>query len=420
MIRMDRLAGYLLVPLALVGAIWLSTPVIENNYGFDEDGRFYGAMTLRLAGRLDPQLKSFSETAPFAGRVLTPWLAAVLPLPLDSATLPAPLAAMRALGLLSSGASLAVLFELVRRMSGSSRAAFVAQALYAGVFWTVKFAAYSPAYIDSSMLLLILVALLCIVAGWFWSLVAVLCLAAAQKETTLFLLPAAIAAAWAGRDALRGRFPLWVAAAVILPSAALLAARQVFPSENPYSSFDVVGRVLSEQFLHASFWPLLLIELFSGLGLLPLITAVLATSLRDRLRREPAWLLALLCALPAILGGYDKSRLLLPLAAVLIPLVGAALAPMLERPRAPQAVWLGVVLALHGYLGHHFEPMGTFADYAARMAPIHAAPPKPVAIGLARVLAVAAIFGVATGLLRPLRRATGAAAPLPSEPTGAR
>lgn len=399
---MERLFGWLVLPVLLVGVIALVTPVTPHELGFDEDGHYYGAMTLYFSGKLDPQISYFAHRAPYSARILTPWLAALLPTPVGATHTP-PLDAMRLTNLTLCAATLAVLFESVRRLAASTLAAILAQLLYAGVFWTIKFTAYSPAYIDAGMQLFIVLALSCISFGRYWMLVIVFTLAAIQKETTLFLLPVAVIAAWRAWSAARPKFAVWTIVVVLAPLSALLLAARVLPSTNQYSGAKIAVAVLTQQLAVPASWPILLVEIFSGLGLLPLLVLTFWRPLIERLRKEPHWALALLIALAAPLGGVDKARLLLPAAAVLTALLAIVILSHLLPLNPTRAAWLVIVLVLHGYIGHQFEPLESYENYVTRMAPISAVPPRLSGVVLVRVVGVAIAYGLATAGLQPHR-----------------
>ena len=127
-----------------------------------------------MAGAHIP-LANAGHEAPFGWRVLTPWLATLLPGSL--------LFRFRTLGLLSNWATLVLVYEMLRSLRRSILASIIGLLLYAGVFWTLKFSWYSPFYIDAQTQFFLALVTFLAVRGAFPWILAILAVAALQKES---------------------------------------------------------------------------------------------------------------------------------------------------------------------------------------------------------------------------------------------
>ncbi len=373
------------VPLLLLAAIGVSTPLIDRAQGFDSDGKRYGAMA-------DPDLfkPRFRDEIPWAWRVLTPALASWLPFET--------LTNFRVLAVLSNWLSLVLLYGILRRSGFTRELSLLGMGLYAGVFWSIKFFFYSPAYIDSGTQAIALAILYLAVTRHYAFVPVAIALGVLQKESILFLAPVVYAAYGSERGVWRPR-SLAYAAALTLPAVGMLAAlRLAIPGIGDYSPWSMVWSQIQLTAAPANA-PRLLLALFSGLGILPLWLAVRPRDSLSRLRASPLW-----CALGALgllllVAGEDKARLFLyALPAVVVLAVGVA-ADLLEA-RDPRRVWVwvAIALALHLFLGHHLTPMGSFDAYLDRMVPMYASDAAVVS-GLVRVAGVTIVFALASAVL---------------------
>lgn len=348
---------------ALVLGVYTATPLTPRNAGFDSDGVYYGAMALSL-----PELHELAHTAPYCWRPLTPWLAGALPRS-NNAQL---IANFRVLTLPVTFASLLLLYALLRSLRLSVAASSLGAVLYAGLFWTLKFAYYSPAYVDYFAQTLLLAALLLVVLGKPWLMLGVLCAGVLQRETILAAIPALIALRWQATRLRSGQERVWIAAVLVLPPALLVALRTVVTPVNSYSSVAALAEIAGSQLRSVQFWALLPLELVVGLGATPLVALAAATTLPDALRRLWPFAMLLACGVPLAFGGPDKARLLLPLVPAAIVLAVAAFDAALGGWRRPALIaWLALLLASHGYIGHQFEPLDSTDEFFQRLAPLH-------------------------------------------------
>jgi hypothetical protein len=398
------------LPLLLLAFVSLTTPLIPRAGGWDTDGRIYGAML--QAFRSDRPLAEVpipvvdtpggTSQGPWTRRVLTPWLASLLPFE--------PITSFRVLGFVSNWASLILVYAIARRAGLAARSSELAQLFYAGVFWTLKFSWYSPGYIDFQTQLFVLAGLALIGAGrWLW-LGPVLALGVLQKESLLAMGVVAIFE-FVRRSrprSLAGAVPLL--SLVGLPLAALLLVRAMVPGPES-GPVDAVFTHLRTMVSPAR-WPAFAAALFSGLGILPVVILHAPRAAWRNLRARPAWLLWLIFAGGFLFGGSDKSRLFL----YALP-VCAWLGAMAMRPEGPDPspgtatspswepsrwwIWVIVTLAFHFELGHHWARLVSFDAYLARMVPMHS-PEAPIPLLIRSGVACAVWLGV-TALLRPAR-----------------
>lgn len=351
----------LLGVLLLVAAVWFSTPLTENYQGFDADGLMYGAMTAARTGD-DSFPPEMAHMAPWCYRVLTPWLAAQLPWEtLDN---------FRVLAFVSDVLCLLVLLQWLRRLGFSRGLCVVGLGLYAGVFWTLKASFYMPAYIDyQTQLFLLLILLLTRMRQYAW-LPVLLALGALQKESLALFSCVPLLQLW--RETAMPRSRRWLLAmAVVLAAMLPLWLLRQFVTANDLGEHWNLFRELGKLAM-PDFWPIFLQDVFSGLGLLPALLLLRYREALHVLRREPVLLGYTLMALACLWGGADKARLFLYVLPVWVVFVLLGLRA-LQAQALPGRFWPWVVLVLaaHALMGGYLTPMGSYADYLARMVPEH-------------------------------------------------
>lgn len=340
----------------LVAAVFVSTPVTEHYDGFGSDGRRYGAMAGEPS--LDPAL---AEQAPWRYRVLTPYLASRLPF--DA------LSNFQVLAVLANIGSLLLLGLILARLEFSPRLSLIGVLLYAGSFWTLKFSFYSPAYVDSQTQLFLLLAIYLTLSRAYLALPLVFAAGVLQKESLAVFAVFSIVHLWRYDDTRRP----WLRAGLTLtmlgfPLAAGLAVRSGVSAGEP----SVVAVLLRELATvgDPAFWPVLLQATFSGLGLLPVILLLPSRAWTRFLARRWEWIVYAVISIALLLGGHDKSRLLLyalPLVVILSLHTLDDLEPALSRRTAAPLIL--AVLALHWYVGSYLTPIGPFMAYLERMVP---------------------------------------------------
>ena len=346
-----------LVAALLVSAAFAMTPVTEHNRGFDSDGAFYGAMAgSPLCTPAD------AHAAPWCYRVLTPWLARLLPWSaLDS---------FRVLAWASNVVSLSLLFLILRRVVLSDGLCALGVLLYAGAFWTLRFSFYSPAYIDYQTQMLLLTIIHMTVCRRYVLLLPVLAIAALQRESlAAYALFAAAHLARTRGWRLDARAWALAAALVCVPAAVVYALHWAIVPSNPYNALLGYRDHVAALGQWAA-WPMLAQAAFSGLGLLPALLLVQWGPWLAFLRRRAEWVVYLAISLAMLFGGLDKARLFLyclPLVVLLSLQVVDSLRALAEPRRF--AAWVVAAVAAHLYMGGWLAPMGTFSDYIVRMVP---------------------------------------------------
>jgi hypothetical protein len=304
------------------------------------------------------------------------------------------------LAFVSNWLSLVLIFGILRRSGFSQALSALGVVLYAGVFWSIKFFFYSPAYVDSGTQVFWLAILYCAVAGRYAAVPVLLTVGVLQKESLLLLAPVV----WVDFAARQGSLKLRSLAyggALVAPAALiLLGVRTAIPATNDYTATAMIASQVAYTATPAN-WPRLLLAVFSGLGILPLVTAVRPRAAGARLH-EPLWFALLVLGGVLLVGGEDKARLFLYSLPAVVVLAVAVIDDLLRRSDPRRFVpWLAVVLGLHLTLGHHFSRMGDFREYMDRMVPTYASD-DAVLGGLVRLAVVTALFAIATAaLIRP-------------------
>ena len=349
------------VSTILVSVVFLTTPVTEHNRGFDSDGRFYAAMADN-----DLFCSGMTNAAPWCYRVLTPGLAGTLPWStLDN---------FRFIAFASSVSSLFILYLLLEKLGFARNTRLFGLMLYAGVFWTLKFSFYSPAYIDHMTQMFLLLILFLTVSRRYLLLIPVLTIASLQKESLAVYSLFAVAHLSGNINGAqsRTRIAAWSAAIILPPAAALLLIRQFIPADAPFDFFMIHNQ--AGLLLNPRFWPRLALAVFSGLGLIPFIALLRPRSWTGFLSANREWLLLLVTAATFLLGGCDKARLFLYALPFALVLALCAVEDIGGRsgvsPRF--VVWTGLTLILHYYMGNHLTPIGTFSDYLTKLVPTYA------------------------------------------------
>ena len=343
----------------LVSIAFVTTPVTESNQGFDYDGRIYGVMAGETAFPQD-----LAYLSPWRYRVLTPFLASQLPWDV--------LNNFRILAFVSNILSLFVLFLILQQLGFSRAFAVLGIFLYGGVFWTLKFSFYSPAYIDYLSQLLLLFIIYLTLRRSYWLLLSVFVLAALQKESlaafSLFSLAYFLEENRKAGTAVSVSYILALFAASF---GTLFLIRFLIDADG--MSSPVVAVIWEfRKALEPEFWLIFLQSIFSGLGFLPLLLVMHYRPWLLFLRQHLEWILYAVISLLFVFGGSDKGRLFLyflPLAVILTLHTIRSLAEFQTETRA--TVWVILFVLAHWYIGRYLTPMDSFPEYLARMVPEH-------------------------------------------------
>ena len=346
-----------------VALFFFATPVTENHQGFDSDGMSYGVMA---GSPLFPNW--LGHIAPFCYRVLTPYLASRLPWGL--------LDNFRALALVSNVFSLLLMFLILRRLGFSRVLSALGMIFYGGVFWTVRFSFYSPAYIDYQTQFFLLTLVYLTLRRALFLLPCVFFFAALQKESLALFSLFSVVYLLRHEPRLPGiKRAVYLS---LLPGSAfgtLLLLTALVPIYGPHNALHPLKVIAYEiyRLFQPAFWPVLLQAAWSGLGLLPVVFLLRCRPCLDFLRANREWIVYAGIAILLFFGGSDKSRLFLyflPLAVILA--VHSAQDLRQFQPQKRFILWAAGFLALHLFLGGYLTPMPDFSDYLARFAPEHA------------------------------------------------
>jgi len=343
----------------LVTIVFFTTPVTESNQGFDYDGRIYGVMA---GEKLFPP--DLAYLSPWRYRVLTPFLASQLPWNvLDN---------FRVLAFGSNILSLFVLFLVLQQVGFSRGFAVFGVFLYGGVFWTLKFSFYSPAYIDYLTQLILLLIIYLTLRRFSFLLILVFILAALQKESlaafslfsAVYFLrqkpkPGAIVSA---------RYILLLFCASF---GTLLLSRFIIDADGLSSPITAILWEL-RKFLDPEFWLIFLQSIFSGLGFISILLILHYRPWLKFLQGRWEWIVYAAISFLFLFGGSDKGRLFLyflPLAVILALHSIRALKEFQTEARF--RVWITLFLVAHLFIGSYLTPFGSFPEYLARMVPEH-------------------------------------------------
>jgi hypothetical protein len=350
--QIDFLATGVLPPV-LIALVWATTGLASLNGGLENDGVFYYAMAHR--GQASALL---SHTAPFATRVLTPFIASLVPV--------RGLAAFAVVSAVSTWLTLALLYRILQRSGVSRAGSLTGVLLYAGVFWTVKVTAFSPALVDFQMQLFVVGIMYLIVRRWWWAIPGAVAAGVTQKETiiAMSLVAAVTYAAW---ERPSGRALAAYTTALLVPGLAVYAVLRAtivplksIPGGPGFMVWD------ARLWAHPNLWPRFGLAAISGLGVLPLVAA--ASVRRVRLREDAPWLAMTVVFTCLLFGGAEKSRLFLPIVPALVVIVGR----IVDGPASDRSAtrgWLALTLGVHSFLGGWLTPTGPFASFMRHIRP---------------------------------------------------
>ncbi|MFN8396857.1 MAG: hypothetical protein U0176_19685 [Bacteroidia bacterium] len=370
--------------------IWASTPLTDRYQGADSDGRQYVAM----AGDSMMFGSNFARYAPFAYRVATPWVAKQIP-GRDV------IAKFKVLAWIDAAMMLLLCFVLFQALGFSPWDSLIGMGLYGLSFWTLKFAFYSPCYIDHQSQVIVLAILVVMAKGWWPFLPIIVFAGYFQKESVVAVIPV-ILAFYVSNKGWKW-WPTYVIGALSVSAAViagLILRNNVHPINlelaSPLYAMEDSWAVIT----HTPGYPrILVVAIFSCMGVMPLLVlGQLRWALRY-LQRNPAWLAMTGVGLVFLLGGLDKSRLFLHMLPA-VTVVSVAIISDLRRQLSPTRfrMWVGFLFLIHAFLGAHLEPFRDFMNYLNRMVPEHS--PNQGAEGFTRVFFACVIYLVGDLVIR--------------------
>lgn len=378
--------AWCVLSLFLVIVVLLTTTQLRDAKALAFDGGRYVAMVerdraapvteelvlrARSAGSLSllndaERLALLTHLPPFCWRVLTPFLASLLPFP--------PLVGMKVLAFLAGWLTLSLLGALLRRCGLSTRATVCGLLLYGGSFWALKSGFFRPSYIDFMTQPFIVGSLLALSCGRYWMLPPIIALGVLQKESLLYLVPIALLQRGSSRGWKDRSFAVYAAVLVVLPVGARLSVIWLIDPVAPYAHLSTLATYLrhfERQVFDPAFWPRLAMAAMSALGVMLPAVLVRPRSCGRELRRQPHMLLLLLLGLAMLWGGADKSRIFLYVLPVVALLVARLMEPALHRPSPVAWVWLSATFLAHFAIGHLQLELFPSA-FKPAFAPVHA------------------------------------------------
>ena len=310
--------SYLRVAPALLFLLFaLTTPLTSDNGGFGFDGTFYASMVDRL-----PENAKYFSHPPYCWRVLTPFLASLLPLP--------PLAALGIVNMLFTLGMLYLFFFVLRELKFPPLVQLTTLALYGSLFFAVQAAFYTPAMIDPlSHLFMWLVILLSLQKRYTLTLL-VVSIAAFQKESILFVTPIAYLIR-AKQDGEYQRNLLYFALLIVCALIPVGILRVLIEPSVQYHPEAVLRLTFIKQFGSLDFYPRFLVGIFAGLGVIPLLLLSLRQGIVTTLKEHPYLAAFLLVGAVQLLGGTCKARLFMGMVPGLVLLLGFLITEQFSR-----------------------------------------------------------------------------------------
>ena len=356
--KKNKLLFLFILILGLNIYAFMTTNLTTSMGGYDADGRYYGAM----AGSKVLH-ESFARKAPFCYRILTPFLASILPFDI--------LVNFRIIAFISNILSLIVLYLILKKLNFNNQLIYFGILLYAGVFWTLKFSYFSPAYTDYQTQLWLLLIIYFTISQNFILLLVALVAGVLQKESLLLYSLFSIFVFYKYRKR-QVNFALLMKliSLFILPLTTIFIVKRVIVSDNSYNLLIFVGHMY--QLLYIKFYLPFFHSIFSGLGLISIILIINYKRWIKFLAGKKEWIIYGMISLVYLFGGFDKSRLFLYLLPFSIILAVKSVEQLQARSSEKNfLIGAGLFLFFHFYMGGYITPLGNFSTYLAKMVPFH-------------------------------------------------
>ncbi|MGH9867801.1 MAG: hypothetical protein ACREAA_06520 [Candidatus Polarisedimenticolia bacterium] len=283
----------------------------------------YDHMAYLAMAREGPGVSGQASTPPFCWRLLTPWLAGLMPCQ-------APLAFFLINAAALLGTSLA-LYAYARQAGLSRGWSLFAQAGHFSCFWAAGYLVWGYIMVDAVSLLVGVLGML-VIERESWSLprrlavlVPLLIVGAANKESTLAVAAAVAVYGWTRTQGGVGR-RLWPGLVTVLPVIATLALIRLWiaadPSQvtdfpQPYSPVKIVLEMIRVRLSSLPSWMMdALVDPWGPLILVPLLSPVVGTI--AWFRRHPHRLMFVMAAFGQTLIGTSVGRLVILCMPVLV------------------------------------------------------------------------------------------------------
>ncbi len=208
---------------------------------------------------------SMGKLAPWCYRVLTPFLASLLPF--DT------MASFRILAFITNVLSIFFLYFMLDHFRFSITTRILGILLYAGTFWTLKFSFFSPSYIDYLTQFFLILIIFLTLRKMYIPLIFVFLVAGLQKESlAAFSVFSIIHFLRHGKTS-----HIWTKIIISLllfaaPFTTALIVRSIVQPINTYSP-TVLFSFFNQATSIRSFVAILIQASFSGLGIIPIILA---------------------------------------------------------------------------------------------------------------------------------------------------
>lgn len=362
-----------------VGFVKLTTPQTEHDKGADSDGRHYMVM----AG--DTTFDAVEgKLAPFCYRVATPWIVSKIPSQ-------SYMSGFRTLAVIDAALMLLLMFGWLRAMDFPYWSSVIGMLFFGGVFWTLKFTIFSPAYIDHMTLVIMLLLYYVMAKGWWYLLAPLVFVGLFQKESIMACVPTLMLyylhqKGWKW-------IPLYLLGLLLLIASIvpILILRSNIQPANISSPMIAISDSWKFVWSTPGYSRVLIVAILSGLGIMPLILFSRFRWALGYLKQHPEAMGMILIGIFLLFGGKDKARLfvyMLPM----VTLVTVAIIQDLQRrlPAWSFRAWLAICLLLHLHLGALLFGFKDFKQYLDLQVPEHS--PKLGLEGLSRAIVVIVAF----------------------------
>jgi hypothetical protein len=225
-----------------------------------------------------------------------------------------------------------------------------------------------------------------------------------QKESILFLSPVVFVHYMQTRGGVRKKSLFYFSLLLLFPTVTLFLTRSAIEVHNSYNAIGDLQGIFVYQVTNGTFWQNFIFEIFSGLGLLPLILLYRMGDGWKFLRNNLHWLVLTVLGIILLFCGADKARLFLYILPAVIVVTTKIIEPIVSPPRIHALLWITLSLILHYYLGYHFSPMDAYMEFFYRMIPVHAS--GPLLPNFIRIGVVLLIWIGLTACLRPFGHRT--------------
>lgn len=351
-----------------IAAIWLLliTPTTTIHDGFDSDGRYYAAMS-GVEGISGLDQSTIEELSPWNQRILIPWLVSKLAMEARTGFL--------LVNQVSNLLVLLLLFFILRHYIDNNLIIFFTLLIYGSVFWTIQFSLFSPFYIDSATMVFTCLIILLTLKRQTFLLIPTMVISSLAKESLplLILFPAyyLFLKNLPFREIALKKL-LKPALFIVTAAFIVLALRKALNLQTDPLGLLMPGWQIISFFKNIDAPLVLMQAIFSGTGVLLLITLLNLRFSTKWMKTNPEWLVYFILSVYLLFGGHDKARLFLTLLPLLAVLFAKILAQVEElNSQNKFLAFLNVLFFANVIFGGLLFGLEDTETYLAKMVPEH-------------------------------------------------